>query len=94
MTIKQTNKTTKEELELCGKIAERASSMANKYAQEYKQSTAFMDIELTHSNNPIDLERLLNADDVNFAHDVFGIRNHLNRSTGELMDCFSPRHSK
>lgn len=51
-----------------------------------------MDLEATHCNGcPLDLEALLNADDFNFYHDVYGISRHLNRSTGELMNCFLPR---
>lgn len=35
----------------------------------------------------------LDADRFNFAHDVGGIRYHLDRNTGELADCFRPRYS-
>lgn len=53
-----------------------------------------MDITAVHANgNQLDLTALLAADDSNFAHDVFGIRRHLNRDTGELEDFFTPRFS-
>lgn len=51
-----------------------------------------MDVTAAHCNGcPLDLERLLAFDDFNFNHDVFGIRRHLNRETGELENHFVPR---
>lgn len=53
---------------------------------------ADMDITATHCNgNPLRLDDLLNADAFQFAHDIGGIRRHLNRETGKLEDCFVPR---
>lgn len=54
-----------------------------------------MDVIAVHMNGrPLRLEALLAADDFNFAHDVFGIRRHLDRDTGELTQCFVPRFSR
>lgn len=50
-----------------------------------------MDLEVVQDATPLDLDRLLAADDFNFAHDVFGIRRHLNRATFQLENCFEPR---
>ena len=53
-----------------------------------------MDLTTCHANGcPLRLGELLIADDFNFAHDVFGIRRHLNRETGKLENCFLPRFS-
>lgn len=53
-----------------------------------------MDIVACHANgNRLDLRRLLDADDFNFAHDVTGIMRHIDRTTGELTDFFVPRFS-
>lgn len=53
-----------------------------------------MDITAAHLNgNKLKLAELLNADDFNFYHDVNGIGSHLDRETGELLNCFSPRYS-
>jgi hypothetical protein len=53
-----------------------------------------MDIDATHCNGtPLKLEELLKADDANFAHDVFGIIRHIDRTTGKLTMCFLPRYS-
>lgn len=53
-----------------------------------------MDLTACHISNPLRLEDLLKADKFNFAHDVCGIQRHINRDTGKLMNCFSPRYSK
>jgi hypothetical protein len=60
----------------------------------YDRLEVAMDIEAVHERTPLDLERFLNADLGNFLHDVVGIRRHLDRATGRLTDCFSPRHAK
>lgn len=54
-----------------------------------------MDITAAHLNGcPLDLERLLKADAIDFAHDVFGIGKNLDRSTGKLVGGFLPRFAK
>ena len=50
-----------------------------------------MDLEHAHEEVKMDLIQLLNFQDVDFIHDVDGIRRHMNRRTGELMNCFLPR---
>ena len=84
----------KETAEVISKIARRAMAMAKLHDIQYNQMTAVMDINACHSNgNPLHLTDLLNADDFNFAHDVFGIRNNINRDNGKLENCFVPRYS-
>lgn len=54
-----------------------------------------MDITAVHANgNPLRLTDLLSADAFNFSHDIGGIRNHLDRETGKLTQCFRPRFSQ
>lgn len=50
-----------------------------------------LDIETAHAAVRIDLERLANAPDADFVHDVAGIARHLDRTTGQLKDFFLPR---
>jgi hypothetical protein len=51
-----------------------------------------MDITAAHANGcPLDLGKLLNFGDGDFAHDISGIRYHIDRETGKLGDCFLPR---
>jgi hypothetical protein len=54
-----------------------------------------MDLTATHLNGcPLKLQELLEADDFNLIHDVFGIHRHLDRNTGKLKNCFLPRFAK
>lgn len=52
---------------------------------------ALMDLCAVHAGCPIDIEKLLSFDDFNFAHDIGGIKKHLNRATGLLENHFLPR---
>ncbi len=73
-------------------IALRAVSLAIVSGIDYPLMDAEMDLSATHCNGmPLDLDRLASADDANFGHDIFGIRRHINRETGELQNCFVPR---
>lgn len=75
-------------------IAGRAVMIAKRYGDVYKFMDAEMDIIACHANgNPLRLKDLLDADEANFVHDVFGIRRHLNRETGKLEGFFSPRYT-
>ena len=62
--------------------------------RDHNLGKLMMDLEACHCNgNPLDLEGLLHAPDVDFFHDVNGIQYHIDRQTGELLSCFSPRSS-
>lgn len=70
------------------KIARRALKMF----RGAKMQDVSMDITATHLNGtPLNLEKLLNFDDFNFAHDIQGIMRHIDRDTGRLKDHFLPR---
>lgn len=85
-------KASKDDSKLIGEIAKRANKMAEKYEADYAVITANIDLAACHLNGmPLNLDKLLKADDFNFCHDVFGIRKHINRTTGQLEDCFVPR---
>lgn len=83
---------TMEELKLIGKITDRAIAT---WPQIIDEISLLMDLDAVHSNGtPIDLQKLLNADDFNLAHDIFGIMNNIDRRTGKLQNCFLPRCSQ
>ena len=85
---------TKEEYMLQSKIGVRAVSLAREVGIDYKLSQVVMDIEACHGNgNPLRLGDLLEADEVNFAHDVFGIMANIDRGSGKLMNWFLPRYT-
>jgi len=76
-------------------IARRAMVLAARDGSGYALQDAQMDITACHCNGcPLKLGDLLQADDFNFAHDVFGIRRNLDRDSGQLGDCFLPRFSQ
>jgi len=61
----------------------------------YDRLTMIMDLEAVHCNgNPMDFNELLMAPRPDFIHDIQGIRHNIDRQTGKLQNCFSPRYSK
>jgi hypothetical protein len=61
----------------------------------FSQMDVAMDVTAVHCNGcPLRLEALRDADGFNFAHDVLGIRRHLNRETAQLGDEFTPRYAQ
>lgn len=84
---------TKAEYELIGKIVKRATEKYPTHGLD--KMTLYMDLTATHANgNPLRLKEFLEADDFNFAHDIFGISNHIDRNTGKMTRCFLPRFSR
>lgn len=54
-----------------------------------------MDLCAVHVNDcKLKLADFLEADDFNFAHDIYGIRSNLDRKTGKLKNCFLPRFAR
>ena len=86
---------TVEEHRQIGKIAAAAVTAAKEAGIEYPFQDAVMDITACHANGcPLDLGKLLTAPASDFGHDVFGIRRFIDRSTGQLTQCFLPRCAK
>ena len=85
-------KVRRDEMELISQIARRAVNIAIGYRIKHSAQDFQMDITAIHANgHPLRLRELLEADEFNFIHDVFGIRTHLNRKTGKLCNGFRPR---
>ena len=86
---------SKEDFAVIERIAARAVKMANGGGWHYPERDAQMDLTACHRNGtPLLLTDLLASDDFNFGHDVFGIRRHLDRTTGKLLSHFQPRFAK
>lgn len=82
---------TRFEAQILMKIAQRAEKM-QPAGMEQSRMDWLMDLDACISNGcPMKLDELLAAPDFDFAHDVFGIRRHIDRTTGKLGDCFLPR---
>ena len=85
-------KSSRFELTLISQIADRA-------IKEWKghgltKQNLCMDLDAVHSNGcQLDLVRMLNGNVLDFGHDIFGIRHHLDRETGKLGDHFVPRYA-
>jgi hypothetical protein len=83
------------EFDIIVQIAKRAEALYASLDRAIPDRFALlMDLEHVHAHIPMKLDALLKANDANFAHDVFGIRQHLNRATGKLENCFVPRYAQ
>lgn len=82
------------ELDLILKIAERGYEEMSMYGVYKDKLSMLMDLEAAHADCPLDLQRLLDADEANFYHDVMGIFKNINRRTKKLENCFVPRFAK
>ena len=74
------------------KVAQRAEGMG---IYNGERSTLLMDIESADNAFNLRLEDMLEADDGNFAHDIVGIVNNIDRSTFPATDfnLFVPRYA-
>jgi hypothetical protein len=81
---------------LISKIVDRAEAFAkrSKSSLSVDRISLMMDLDSVHERTPLRLQELLDADESNFVHDVWGIRRHLNRQTHQLENCFTPRFVK
>lgn len=88
--------TTRVEFREISEIADRSLGLSKARINDpWTKQDIMMDLSAVHANgNPLRLEELRQADDFNFAHDILGIRRHLNRETGKLEDGFRPRFSR
>lgn len=91
MAVKFTQGAT--ENQLIDSIVARAVEMAESHGNPIEDHLSLrMDISAVNASScSLDLNKLLKADDFNFAHDVFGISRHINRRTGKLGGYFLPR---
>lgn len=83
---------TPEDDRLIEQIVDRVMKM---WSDEFNRLDITMDITAAHLNGcPLKLEKLLKFDEFNFNHDIFGIRNCIDRKTGKLTRNFLPRCSR
>lgn len=82
---------TKEELDLIIKIIKRAD---DENLLSTDRLCLMMDLEAVHTNDvKLQFGKLLNFPRFDFAHDIVGIQNCIDRKTGKLTKCFLPRCS-
>jgi len=88
-------KTTDTDLALIECIVDRGMTLEWSRNSYESRRDMQMDVTAVHLNgNPLRLADLAKSDDFNFAHDMSGICNCLDRSTGKLTKNFSPRFSR
>ncbi len=86
---------TPEDNALIHKILDRVQKLARDAGIEFDRGCFLLDLRACHANGtPMDWQRLLDADDFNLAHDVWGIHNHIERAGGTLRDSFRPRFAR
>lgn len=85
---------TDEQRDLIRKIAARADTeFFRPHSIDQSQMDTEMDLcAVIAQGCPLRLDELLAADLVNFAHDIGGIRRHIDRRTGQLGSGFCPRY--
>jgi len=84
-------KLNKEQYYSLKKITKRANDMKIKIGNDF---TLEMDITLAVQYFNLDLEKLLEANTFNFAHDIIGIQNNIDREKKEFNNYFVPRFSR
>jgi len=75
-------------------IVTRAVEAFAKFGVHVTRIHMRMNLSAAHAVCPLDLARLAAADNFNFTHDIGGIEKHLNKTTGEIEDCFVPRFAR
>jgi hypothetical protein len=81
-----------EKINLMGKISERYEDLLRERGLEPEERhTTIMDLMFSDDKVGLDLNKLLNFSDLDFIHDVLGIKRHIDRNSGELGGCFLPR---
>lgn len=73
------------------KIAEKAEQ---KGLLVLDRLSLIKDIEIAHNEFNLKLDDLLNADVLNFTHDIMGIQYNIDRKNQKMLNCFLPRYSK
>lgn len=82
---------SKTENDLIVKIAQRVE---RDLQSPDNRMTIIMDLTACHANGcQLKLAELLDAAPFDFSHDYYGIRLHINRTTGKLEGCFLPRYA-
>ena len=78
----------KKDIELIKKIADRAVTLGMSHM------TVLLDLYACITKTPLDLQMLLDFEDGDFLHDIYGINKNINHFTYELDNCFLPRCAK
>ena len=75
-------------------ISDIAKKAAKKGLLQFELMSLIIDLTIAHKQFNLDLDRLLNAPDFDFAHDIVGIQNNINRETKVVENHFLPRYAR
>lgn len=81
---------TKDEMMLIAEIAKRAEE---KGLLQFDRMSLIMDIQTAHEQFNLRLDEWLKADDFNFAHDIVGIQQNIDRQSRTMINHFLPRYA-
>ena len=82
------------EIKAINTIADRALAIGQQAGRRQLTKAAIVhDLLGTHAICPLALAKLAEAKDLDLAHDVFGIEQHLDRQAGMLKNAFTPRYA-
>lgn len=82
------------DLDYIGEIAKRAACLANDHGRQIDRIDLFLALAGAHRVCPLALDKLLEADDLDFVHDVFGCHQYYNPSCRQLDVRFIPKHRR
>lgn len=80
-----------EQLELITKIVERASDLG---ILTVDRESLHIDLDVAMKEFNLRLEELLNADNLDFSHDIIGIQLNIDRRNFKMNDVFVPRFAE
>lgn len=84
------NTVSEGDITVISEIVTRATEYADERGIEVDRLSLHLDLTVAHSKCRLDLEKLLSFPNFDFVHDVWGIHNELDRTTGSL-GTFLPR---
>ena len=85
----------KEDNALINLIARRAEMIYAKHGIDVMAAYIASEVKIVHEEiRKLRLRELLEADEANFAHDIFGIHEYLDILDGSFRDCFIPRFAE
>lgn len=76
---------------VCARLEAQSPRIAKNYGSRQSRLMDLLAADGVNGNQPLDWKALVEFDDFNFIHDVGGIHNTIDRSTGKLTKGFLPR---
>ena len=85
---------TKDEILILHQITIKAMKVLTRMGASTNMLDLELDIEHTHREHPLDLDKLLAFSEKDFMHDVVGIYCNFDRPTKSMQNLFTPRSAQ